>query len=93
MRQVTKFEYVLLKLVSKNEGISWYGLGTYLSDISIEHDTTMMTCLRQLADEDLLIRDGSDTPGIDSWYITEHGLKSVSLYEELTRKNNEESDN
>lgn len=83
MSELSKFEYLILKLISLKQGTNWHQLGEKLSRMGA-YDRDMMMYLKQFTDDNLITSEDGSILGLTKYSITESGIKTVADYEALS---------
>ena len=78
-RKLSELERVLLRLVDKGGGQwGWHQLASHLSRMDVPRQPDMMTVLKKLAAEGLLVRHVTEGSPNDRWDLTEEGKRAIA---------------
>jgi len=72
-------DLVILKLIHEGNGQwGWYQLETRLSRMEVPRSPDLMTVLKSLSSQGLIVQRLTEGSPNDRWEITEKGLKQIS---------------
>jgi len=77
--RLSELEMVLLRLVEKGGGRwGWHQLASQLSRVDVPRQPDMMSVLKKLAAEGLLVRHVIEGSPNDRWELTEPGKQAIA---------------